>query len=286
MKDHAIALPWMQELWQRYDIDYQDDFDAVEYFLEKNILKGRGASVYTDYKDWVLSEFGFEQHASKYNQGVEQNLLPAEYRNSFVNHLPVYLETMKVPESIVGWELNELKKDDAGTISRRRMKLIKARNGTDVFAPENVLTERKPALIIGSGPSLDTALPLLKDWKGATFCSTSHASSLIYYGHEPSHMIAYDINTRPFEQEWVDTWEGRKTVMVTKFRDTGRTFQQHQATGMFFPGHCQAKQHFHSKKSFQSHIWMQQARRWFSIILATSTSTTTTLRQGLLRLTP
>jgi hypothetical protein len=28
-------------------------------------------------------------------------------------------------------------------------------------------------------------------------------------------MIAYDINTRPFEQEWVDTWEGRKTVMVT-----------------------------------------------------------------------
>lgn len=206
--------PFPLERWQLFDLDEPDDWEIPEYFLEHKILKG-DPDVYQKYKERMLSEFGFEQHASKYNQGVEQNLLPAEYRNSFFNHLPVYLETMKVPESIVGWELNELKKDDTGTISRHRMKLIKARNGTDVFAEENVLKEPQPALIIASGKSLDDAMPLIKDWKGATFCSTSHASTLIHFGHEPSHMIAYDINTRPQEQDWVDTWEGRKTVMVT-----------------------------------------------------------------------
>jgi CMP-N-acetylneuraminic acid synthetase len=204
-----------QEFWQRYDIDFQEDFDIAEYFLEKKILKGQGGKVYTDYKEFVLSEYGYEQHAASYNKGVEQTLLPAEYRNSFFNHLPVYLECMKCDDDIIGWELVEKKLDKKGHTERRVMKSIKARNGSDIFAPGNVLKEPKPALIIGSGPSLDAALPLLKNWEGGSFCSTSQGSTLLYYGHEPTHMVAYDINTNPKEFEWADTWANRRTVLVT-----------------------------------------------------------------------
>jgi CMP-N-acetylneuraminic acid synthetase len=214
MMDAGAYLPWPQEFWQRYDIDYPEDFDLVEYFLEKNILKGRGASVYTDYKDWVLSEFGFEQHAANYNKGVEMHLLPSEYRNSFFNHFPVYLECLKSEEAIKGWELVEIRDDGKG-LRRQTVKYVKARNGSDVFDPVNVLKEKKPALIVGSGPSLDAAMPYIKDWKGGVFCSSSQASTLIHYGCDPTYVVAYDINTTPDEFKGVDTWKGRDTVLIT-----------------------------------------------------------------------
>lgn len=207
--------PYRMDFWQRYDIDYQEDLDIAEYFLEKHILKGKGASVYTDYKKFVASEYGYEQHANKYNEGVNQHLLPSEYRNSHFNHLPVYLETMKAPEDVVGWELTELKRDATGKINRNVMKHIRAGNGSDALAEQNVLKEPKPALIIGSGPSFDDAAPYLKDWEGASFCSSSQASTLLYYGHEPSHVVVYDIRTPPSELAWADRWEGRRTIMIT-----------------------------------------------------------------------
>jgi len=202
-------------LWQRFDIDTQEDWDISEHLFEKNILQGKGEKAYTDYKEFVLSEYGYEQHAASYNKGVEQNLLPAEYRNSFFNHLPVYLECMKTDPEIVGYELVEKRENKKGQIERKVMKHIKARNGSDVFAPENVLKEPQPALIIGSGPSFDKAAPLLKDWKGGIFCSTSQGSTLVYYGADPTHMVAYDINTTPSEFDWADKWAGRRTVLVT-----------------------------------------------------------------------
>jgi len=145
---------------------------------------------------------------------VEQHLLPSEYRNSFFNHLPVYLECLKSDEAIKGWEMVEIRDDGKG-LRRNTVKYIKARNGSDVYDTANVLKEKKPALIIGSGPSLDDAMPYIKDWKGGTFCSSSQASTLIHFGCDPTYLVAYDINTTPEEFKWVDTWKGRDTVLIT-----------------------------------------------------------------------
>ena len=71
---------------------------------------------------------------------------------------------------------------------------------------------RKSALIIGSGPTLDEALPLLKDWEGEIVCSTSHAPTLIYHGREPEHIMALDPNSHPGEFA-ADRWDGRNCTL-------------------------------------------------------------------------
>ena len=71
---------------------------------------------------------------------------------------------------------------------------------------------RTSVLIIGSGHSLDDALPLVKDWKGHIICSTSHASTLIAWGREPEHIVALDPDSNPGELA-ADTWEGRKSTL-------------------------------------------------------------------------
>ena len=71
---------------------------------------------------------------------------------------------------------------------------------------------RTSVLIIGSGHSLDDALPMMKDWKGHIICSTSHASTLIAWGREPEHIVALDPDSNPGELA-ADTWEGRKSTL-------------------------------------------------------------------------
>lgn len=72
--------------------------------------------------------------------------------------------------------------------------------------------KRTSVLIIGSGPTLNEALPLLKDWKGHIICSTSQAATLIAWGREPEHIIALDPDSNPGELT-ADTWEGRKSIL-------------------------------------------------------------------------
>jgi hypothetical protein len=50
----------------------------------------------------------------------------------------------------------------------------------------------EPVLALGSGPSLDDALPYLKDWKGKIACSTSHLPLLKYMGIEPTYVFLID----------------------------------------------------------------------------------------------
>lgn len=72
--------------------------------------------------------------------------------------------------------------------------------------------KRKNVLIIGSGPTLHAALPLLKDWPGEIICSTSQATTLIAWGREPEHIVALDPDSGP-EELAADTWEGRKSIL-------------------------------------------------------------------------
>lgn len=70
-----------------------------------------------------------------------------------------------------------------------------------------------PAIVIGSGASLDIALPKLKDWKGAIICTTSHALSLVRFGAPPTHIFALDPFCRWEEIDGVD-WGGYGTKLI------------------------------------------------------------------------
>lgn len=74
--------------------------------------------------------------------------------------------------------------------------------------------KEKCVLLIGSGPTLNEALPYLEGWPGDIICTTSHASTLIYHGREPEHILALDPDSRP-DELYVDTWEGRNSILHT-----------------------------------------------------------------------
>ena len=69
-------------------------------------------------------------------------------------------------------------------------------------------------LVIGSGASLEDALPLLKDWKGGIICTTSHALTLVKFGAPPTHIFALDPFCTQEEIEGVD-WTQYGTKLIT-----------------------------------------------------------------------
>lgn len=73
---------------------------------------------------------------------------------------------------------------------------------------------KAPCLVIGSGGSLDIALPLLDTWKGGIICTTSHALSLMRFGVQPTHIVALDPFCQWSEIEGVD-WARTRTKLVT-----------------------------------------------------------------------
>jgi len=205
----ATLKPVFDELWQEYDIDFQEEFEVCEFWMDRKILEGRGDEVYKEYHSHAMSEYGYKQNAAGYNKGVEANLLPFEYRNSFFNHFSLFLQSQK-DEKLAGYELIEHGKDG----SKKSARFWRANSCSDALSIK--LETPKPALIIGSGPSLDDAGKYLKDWKGACFCSTSHATTLVKYGLVPSHIVAYDINSNPGEIDKIDIpWEQRSTKLIS-----------------------------------------------------------------------
>ena len=72
---------------------------------------------------------------------------------------------------------------------------------------------KKSVLITGSGPTLDEALPLLKDWEGDIICSTSQAVTLMAWGRIPEHICALDPDSHPSELEPMEKWRGTGTIL-------------------------------------------------------------------------
>lgn len=55
----------------------------------------------------------------------------------------------------------------------------------------------KPAIIIGSGPSLDESVPYLKNWEGPIFCGPTHSQILKANGIEPTFIGIFDSQNTP-----------------------------------------------------------------------------------------
>ena len=101
--------------------------------------------------------------------------LPMEVRNSFTNH--VIFECGHNPAKIPAYmRLLQNLHDNPGRVQ----------------SMEKCPKEKGPAIIIGSGSSLDFFAPKLKDWKGGIICSTSQASTLIYHGRTPEYIVCMD----------------------------------------------------------------------------------------------
>lgn len=90
------------------------------------------------------------------------------------------------------------------------LKACASGRGNDIGVLPKVRNE--PILVIGSGPTLDEALPTIKEWEGDVICSPSQASTLVKWGKDPKYIVALDPDETP-EAMTVDTWEGRDSTL-------------------------------------------------------------------------
>src|SRR3989304_854444 len=63
-----------------------------------------------------------------------------------------------------------------------------------------------PIVILGSGSSLNDIIPTLKYWKGAIMCSTSQASTMVYYGRTPEYIVCLDPRVPPQDELAAPDW--------------------------------------------------------------------------------
>jgi len=87
--------------------------------------------------------------------------------------------------------------------------------GTGRGAPIPLGQGKGPALIIGSGPSLDDCHDLIKGWRGALFCSTSQGPTMIGLGKRDFYMICVDVKTEASELMPLDIWEDKNVTLIT-----------------------------------------------------------------------
>ena len=129
-----------------------------------------------------MKEVDYRETPDRYNKSARTKLRPWESKFAAMNFYTV------VEELKAGWA-----SDMANLPS----------------VPEGI-----PAILIGSGPTSDSIIPLLKDWKGGVFTSTSQASTCMYHKSCKIHIVAYDIQTDVQELSQVDTWKGREAHLL------------------------------------------------------------------------
>lgn len=151
------------------------------------------------------SEFRYDP--GQFNDATERGVVTLEMIYSYFNHKDIWCEFHPqywTAKSILNSILRQLKLYwEAKFWYRAKSKNLAA---LDDGNPKG------PAIIIGSGPTLDGALPYLKDWKGAVFCNSSQASTLIYYGRDPDFVDVADCRVTSSELE--APWNYRKTAWI------------------------------------------------------------------------
>ncbi|MDD5391088.1 MAG: DUF115 domain-containing protein [Gallionellaceae bacterium] len=74
---------------------------------------------------------------------------------------------------------------------------------------------RGPALIIGSGPTLDDAHDLVRGWNGGLFCSSSQAVTMLALGKRDFQCVVVDVKTLSNEFMPLDAFDGKGVTMIT-----------------------------------------------------------------------
>ena len=97
------------------------------------------------------------------------------------------------------WQFTNLKLETINSHVNYDMLNAEHEKGRAKCLSEMPKVDHEPAIIVGSGSSLDGVVAELKDWKGAIFCSTSHGTTLVYHGRPPDVFACFDPRTAPFE---------------------------------------------------------------------------------------
>jgi len=108
---------------------------------------------------------------------------------------------MEVYNAVSNWGLFEAGHNP--TIIPERIKLLEHLFNYPgrVKSMEDIPRGSGPIVLVGSGSSLDSVVKELKDWKGAVICSTSHTSTLAYYGRPPDYTVCMDPRTATVDNE-------------------------------------------------------------------------------------
>lgn len=148
--------------------------------------------------------------ASKYNESIREGWMPFWARNAARNHSIIEKAFSVSPEPDVAVRIADKGKG-------------------------------KDCIVIGSGPSLDKAMPLLKDWTGDIWVSSSHLTVFEAYNIVPTYCVIIDADptmtflvseaktenitlvTHPcMEREVLKAWKG--PVMYFRMDDPGDPF--------------------------------------------------------------
>ena len=71
-----------------------------------------------------------------------------------------------------------------------------------------------PALIIGSGPTMDDCHDLVRGWTGGIFCSSSQAMTMLALNRRNFHIVVVDVKTENDEFLPLDEWEGKDCKLI------------------------------------------------------------------------
>ena len=110
--------------------------------------------------------------------------LPMEVKNAAKNH--VYLEAGHNPTTI------------PHTI--RILEKLFNQPGR-VQSMEHCPRGSGPLLVVGSGSSVDPVMQRIKEWPGDIICSTSHCSTLCYYGRHADYIVCMDPRVATIDNE-------------------------------------------------------------------------------------
>ena len=81
----------------------------------------------------------------------------------------------------------------------------------------------RPCIVLGSGPSLDEAYPLLKNWKHPIFASTTNAMSIVHFDREPEFINAFDSLHTLFDH--LNSYHWPKSTLLTHPYSEPRTIK-------------------------------------------------------------
>ena len=91
----------------------------------------------------------------------------------------------------IGWQMVNLRIESRNAFRNWHI-LEEGHYAKRVLSMEDCPKGKGPIVVIGSGSSVDPIMTTLKDWKGAVMCSTSHMSTLAYYGRPTDYIVCMD----------------------------------------------------------------------------------------------
>jgi len=140
------------------------------------------------------------------NESTLERKIPIEARYSYFSHKDIWIEFNRHRYHTF---MMTLKRTMGDWLRYARYKL--GMTYPSVSLPRGI--EKGPCIIIGSGPSLDRYIEELRDWKGGIMCSTSHATTLKYYGIDPTYIVIFDCESHA-EEMYAKKWDYSKTSLI------------------------------------------------------------------------